>query len=1003
MQCLLKKWILYFVLLLPCLSHAQQEERVRTYGYGVNEGLLQTTVTDAACDRYDRLWLSFPNGIQRFNGLHFETIAVQEGLPDDKFTQFFQTENGEFFILHSKGISWFNEYTNSMELVCKENFDVATLQIKFLGEWDKHLYISGKDCFYVFDTRHFRVSMVKAPYLYNDTLPDKGSNKYSNIRQGLIFVHNMDRWALVSLRDFNLQHSGILPKNISTAWQPYLRADTTVLLADLSSKYPLRIWSPFKEAFVSQVALTIPSRGSFLRRLSYWKEQLFLQIDDLLLVLNDKMQVERKLVNYNSTPATEGLRFQKMITDRSANHYLISITDGLTMIPGYRLPLRYFRSKEQPSKDNVLSIAVDKKRGRVITAGTEGISVYDTNQHRLYNLKINTGHPGFCVTQILTAPGDGYVFTTFAPFAVWQCNSSLLNVKKLKTIPDIKTERFRRRYFTKTLLNNDREAILAQENSLIRIDWSTQTASCYRFPRIGYTMSAHLQDSLIWMHAEDSIYFINSRTFNITEVRYFPYTGNVRCFASLRNGHVAMGTNKGLFILDKYARIKYITNKSKGLPDECIYSVEEDADGNLWCGSNKGILKISNNSITQYTKDDGLQENEFNTTVSLAAPDGELYFGGINGVNSFYPSQLQVDRENPELRLVGIEVNNKPAFLRESLITLDKISLPYNRNSLGFSFIAKGKNHPLQYVYQYRINKLEEKWQHFFPGQNLRFLLPPGTYQLQVAATRSFQQDPHPFKTITIEISPPLWRSAWFLSLCLLGFTGGIIFTARQYVKRRIREQNIRMEVEKKLQEEKERISRDLHDNIGAYANALLYNTELIEASVTPFQREHHVRDIKFAAKDIVTSLRETVWVLQQNTHTAEDILIRLKNYLQSLRNYYPNIKFQLLGNAPAELKLHSQESLHIIRMVQEAITNAVKHSHAHIITLQSKADDDGYWRMIIEDNGKGFDWEHIKEQNLGNGLSNIHYRAQQTDIHLEIVSDNNGTKVTMKYPYTYP
>lgn len=842
--------------------------------------------------------------------------------------------------------------------------------------------------------------MVKVPYLYNDTLPDKSSNTYSNISQGLIFVHNMDRWALVSLRDFSLQRSGILPKNISTAWQSYLRADTTMLLADLSSKYPLRVWSPFKEAFISQVAFTIPSRESFLRRLSYRKEQLFLQIDDLLLQLNNNMQVERKLVNYNSTPATEGLRFQKMITDRSANHYLISITDGLTMIPAYRLPLRYFRSKEQAGKDNVLNIAVDKNRGRVITAGAQGISVYDTNQHRLYSLKINTGHPSFCVTQILNAPGDGYVFTTFAPFAVWQCNSSLLNVKKLKTIPDIKTERFRRRYFAKTLLNNDREAILAQENSLIRIDWSTQTASCHRFPRIGYTMSAHLQNSLIWMHAEDSMYFINSRTFKIATVRYLPHTGNVRCFASLRNGNVAMGTNKGLFILDKHATIKYIINKSKGLPDECIYSVEEDADGNLWCGSNKGILKISSNSITQYTKEDGLQENEFNTNVSLAAPDGELYFGGINGVNSFYPSQLRADKENPELRLVGIEVNNEPAFLSQSLITLEKISLPYNRNSVSFDFIAKGQSHPSQYVYQYRISKLEEKWQHFLPGQSLRFLLPPGTYQLQVAATRSFQQDPRPFKTIMIEISPPLWRSAWFLFLCFLVLTRGIIISARQYVKRRIREQNVRVEAEKKLQDEKERISRDLHDNIGAYANALLYNTELIEADVTPSQREHHIRDIKFAAKDIVTSLRETVWALQQDVHTAEEIFIRLKSYIQSLRNYYPDIKFQLSGHAPVNLKLHSQASLHIIRMVQEAITNAVKHSDADTIILKSETDDKGYWNMIIEDNGKGFDLKNINAHSLGNGLSNIHYRAQQAAIHLEIVSGSSGTKIKMSYPY---
>lgn len=1001
MQFLLKKWIGYIALLFPFLTQAQQEERVRAYGYSVNEGLLQTTITDAACDRFDRLWLSFPNGVQRFNGLYFETISVQDGLPDDKFIRFFKTGNENFFILHSKGISKYNEATNKMELVCKAPFDPVIHYVKVLGEWEQQIYLSDNERFYVFDTRSFRISSVKFPNFYNEVIPGRSSNNiYSNIKHGLVFIHNTSRWALMSLRDFSLLRSGAFPGHISAAWKPFLRTDTTVLLADPFSKYPLRIWSPIKESFIGQVLLTTPNRESFLANLGDCEEGLLLQVKDSLLLLNDKMHVEKKLVNYNSIPATEGLHFQKMITDRWENLYLISITDGITMIPGYRLPFRHFRNKDQPGKDNILSIAVDKTTGRVTTAGRLGIAVYDTNQQRLFSLTKNTTDNDFCITQVVNAPDGGYVFTTFAPFAIWQCDASLKNVRKLKVVPYTQTEGFRRRYFTKTLLNNAKEAILAQENMLIRIDWNTQTASCHIFPRIGYTMSAHLQDPLIWMHSEDSMYFINSRNNKISEVRYFPHTGNVRCYTSLKSGLSAMGTNKGLFILDKHGNVKYRIDKSKGLPDECVYSVQEDAEGNLWYGSNKGILKINHKGITQYTKEDGLQENEFNTNVSLVAPDGELYFGGISGVNSFYPSELMANKETPELRLLGVEVNNEPAFLEESLIALDEISLPYNKNSLSFAFIARGKSHLSQYVYQYRISELEEKWQSFLPGQSLRFLLPPGTYQLQVAASRNFQQSPRPLKTITIKITPPFWRTIWFLSLCFLGFIGVIFIIAKQYVKHRIWKQNVKLEAEKKLQAEKERISRDLHDNIGAYANALLYGAELIETDVTPLQREHYIRDIKFAAKDIVTSLRETVWALQQDAHTAEEIFIRLKSYMQSLRDYYPNIKFQLLGSAPAELRLQSQASLNIIRIGQEAITNAIKHSHATIITLKSETEDNGYWSMTIEDNGIGFDWENVKMGSTGNGLSNIHYRAQQSAIHLLIRSDSNGTKIKMSYPY---
>ena len=251
------------------------------------------------------------------------------------------------------------------------------------------------------------------------------------------------------------------------------------------------------------------------------------------------------------------------------------------------------------------------------------------------------------------------------------------------------------------------------------------------------------------------------------ELKKLPFknTGAVRCFARDVTGNIFMGSNKGIFKIDSTGKMLSHLAKENGLPDECIYAMTLDEEGALWCSSNKGIFKVkSDNSILQLKKEDGLQENEFNTNVVAKAADGEVFFGGVNGLSSFYPSAIS-------------------SFKETAVWEIEKISLPYYKNSLAFDFVAMASNNPGQYIYQYKMESVDDQWIQNDGLQTVRYLLPPGKYVFKIYTSRFFNKDAVPMKEIHITIHPPFWKTWWFLTVMGLLAIAGIAYAVNRYNK----------------------------------------------------------------------------------------------------------------------------------------------------------------------------------------------------------------------------
>jgi signal transduction histidine kinase len=183
-----------------------------------------------------------------------------------------------------------------------------------------------------------------------------------------------------------------------------------------------------------------------------------------------------------------------------------------------------------------------------------------------------------------------------------------------------------------------------------------------------------------------------------------------------------------------------------------------------------------------------------------------------------------------------------------------------------------------------------------------------------------------------------------------------------------------RLRTQQRIAEERSRISRDLHDNIGAQLTAMSTRIDLLETSD---ERAPQLESIRNEAADTVSMLRDTIWAMHREEFTVEQFMARLRQYAQ--RVLPKSIGFDLKYDARLNKEpLNSSEALNLFRVAQEAIQNSTKHSEATLIEITLIKNSDQF-EFSISDNGKGSDMGDLDRED-SYGLQNI--RERSAEIH---------------------
>jgi signal transduction histidine kinase/ligand-binding sensor domain-containing protein/DNA-binding response OmpR family regulator len=239
-----------------------------------------------------------------------------------------------------------------------------------------------------------------------------------------------------------------------------------------------------------------------------------------------------------------------------------------------------------------------------------------------------------------------------------------------------------------------------------------------------------------------------------------------------------------------------------GLPNNVVYGILSDDNGNLWLSTNKGLSRfnIKENNFRNFNVSDGLQSNEFNTGAFFKSKKGELFFGGIYGLNYFYPENILDNPFIPDIiitdfRIQGGSDSYLESSIRKKITTAEQIILPYDNDIIQFEFAALDYSAPEKNQYSYKLENFNNDWIYSGTARTATFTnLSPGEYIFRVKGSNNDGVWNEAGTSIKLIITPPWWNTWW--SYVLYGF----LFISGLYLLRRYEMNRLKLKNQLKLE-----------------------------------------------------------------------------------------------------------------------------------------------------------------------------------------------------------
>ncbi len=226
-----------------------------------------------------------------------------------------------------------------------------------------------------------------------------------------------------------------------------------------------------------------------------------------------------------------------------------------------------------------------------------------------------------------------------------------------------------------------------------------------------------------------------------------------------------------------------------GLPNNSVVGILADDEGNLWLSTGKGLSKFNPKTETfrNYDVSDGLQGNEFDGVKAyLKSKTGEMFFGGLNGFNTFYPEQVKDNPHIPPIVITDFKKFNESVKLGTSISETKEIKLSYKDNFFGFEFAALDYTNPHKNQYAYKLEGFDKDWIYSGTRRYATYTnLDGGTYVFRVKGSNNDSVWNEEGTSVKIIITPPPWKTWWAYTLYVLALVSAVY----GYVKWRTRAQ----------------------------------------------------------------------------------------------------------------------------------------------------------------------------------------------------------------------
>ena len=813
--------ICFFIFLFVFISKGQGDFRFNSFT--ISNGLSQSFVTCIIQDNTAALWIGTQDGLNRFDGKNFEIYNSDEtpGIGNSFIKCAAKTKNGNLWFGTASGLILFEP--NKEKFTTFQVKNSVLLQIESITIDDKEriwLSVYGYGVVqFNSKTKKFSQPIPNLPTKKNNLISFIGNNKLLIVTKDkglLLYQIDQKKIDVISFENENKDNISIL-KFSKQNNEVFIGTNKGVYLLNVHQKTATSRFQNLSSVVVTDIVKT--------------RDKFFIATasDGLITIdKNNKQYFSTSDIFQKNTLISNNLTY--LFKDNTGKIWVgsergISCFDPcktgfLSIGPSANL------SKGLPSS-NVWSFASGKSSADIFIGTDIGVSKWNRNTgffdqfNRTIGSNINSERGKEVVLSIYPLSKDKLLIGSLD--GLYELNIFSKNnfkYNKIKYLTKNQAQKHERVYSIVPFSKD--EYFLATNGGVILYNHKTKNSEVFEHnPRDKRNSISIGVCRLIYKDPFGKYWFatsgggINYLSFKNGKKRIVqhPFSKKliktskdyVSTICSVGPNKLWLGTfGSGLIFANLENNYIRVLTKKDGLPNNVIYGLLKDEQGRLWFSTNRGIgsYNLATSKIHIYSEKNGLVSDEFNSNAFLKTKDGELFFGGIEGFNHFYPTKLTQESDNLKVWITHFKIGNdwlvpgdKDSPLKTIISKTNYLELDYKHRSFTIRFHANDLSNPLLINYKYQLIGSDLGEQLLGSTNELTFnTLSPGKYTLKIYARLGDGKWCKSPTILQFKINAPFWAKIWFWAIILV-VLGFVVFL---YIKGRIelsRREQVRLEI----------------------------------------------------------------------------------------------------------------------------------------------------------------------------------------------------------------
>ena len=960
-----------------CLCSTAFAQKHNFISYNIDEGLPQSAVMNLLQDNDRHIWAATGGGVSRFDGKTFTNYTADEGLSENSILQVTIDREQGIWAMTNSGL---NLIHNNRITVFPLPEVIRNNRAHMVVDKSGRLWSLINGTVYKFQTNKFVKEELNGLVNYDLSLFFKDNQESIYILNAgkELYKFQAENWELFASFNQIDSTARILQIYIDSLQNTWILTAGEIMVKHAGSN-ELQSYFNSNDSDVSFRCMNFDNAGNLW--IGCNKGAFKLKADGNSDYFNYKNGFSDNWVHH-------------VISDIEGNVWLATEGSGLYKYTGGTFTSFDNTSGYFPS--GVFAVTRNNKNSVILGLNGNDFCIYD-GKNFSYPLRNTALQSARLIYTAYTAP-DGVTWIGTLGMGLWMYKNG-------------KAEKVNLEASSVLAIQGDGEKILF---STPRGGWIYEKGIYKKLEGINEStrsMIALGADSILVATSSRLLLFKNYQIEKYAFPDYFKKT-TIATFEKKKN-KVFIGTlGGGIYVWNRQdGRFTQFTRKN-GLNSDFIYSLRFDNKGQLWAGTGKGVSRLISTddfksvTIRNYGKEQGFTGLECNQNSIAVMDDNSVWFGTVKGAYCYHPDEDKETAIEPKLVLQSVKLFSKPlqpgiysdSVSRSAFYPVpENLVLSSDNNHITFEFSAiTYRNADVRY--SYFLKGLEKKYS--TPDQTNFVVypsLPTGSYTFNVKLTDEAGKQLGELIAYKFTIKPSFYQTIWFKMLVVASLLGIVIlfYTLRKRYREKQSQliQRLRTEEQNKI---RIKTAQDFHDEMGNKLARITVLSDILKSKMPVNDEAQGIaKKIQDNAALLYQGTKDIIWSLNPTNDNLYFLMMHINDFAVDLF-HDTEIEFEGI-NVNEEFKkyfLPMDYARNIMMICKEGLTNILKHSRAGKATIETELIEVNKIRLIIADNGKGF---NAKTTEYGNGLHNIRHRAEYLKANVEIWSDENkGTRIIL-------